>query len=89
MYSNLLKLLQLKHPDWFGIVSRNTCCCIRNETIVCKPGREADTKCVLVDTKVEVSSLKILAKVTSSIIPEELFGALGFCTLAKHMNVHI
>lgn len=60
--------LYTAHPDWIGCASRHTCCCLRGEAIMCKPGRTDDSHCTLFDTKLDITDFKLLLKVCLSTV---------------------
>eukprot|EP01039_Chlorochromonas_danica_P008682 gene8682-9565_t len=60
------------HPDWLGCTNRATCCCIRNETLLFKPGREEDSRCTVVDTKLDIADCRLLLKCQSQVCCEDV-----------------
>ncbi len=53
----------MKYPDCFGITLRSTLCCLRNESLCCKPGRRPDSHCIFCDFSCDLAPCAFQIKV--------------------------
>lgn len=56
-------IFKLKYPDCCGCTLRSTLCCLRNESLCCKPSRRQDSHCIFCDLSCDLAPCAFQIKV--------------------------